>query len=89
MARFVITVEGEAQYINAALDSFARANGFKESIEPEAPTMIQVAEAAVNLYLRDTVSRYDSQQAANAAREAAIARSNAALNETTIVISVE
>ena len=89
MAKFVITVEGGSQYINAALDSFARANGFKESAEPDAPTMIQVAEAAVNLYLRDTVSRYDSQQAANAAREAAIAQSIAALDETTLVISVE
>jgi hypothetical protein len=89
MAKFVITVEGEPTYINAGLDSFARANGFKESDEPGALTMIQVAEKAVKQYFRETVSSYNSQQAANAAREAALLQSIAALDETTLIITVE
>jgi hypothetical protein len=89
MAKFIITVEGDAPYINAGLDSFARANGFVESEDPEALTAIQVAEAAIKRYFRETVSAYNSQQAAELARQAAIGQSILALDETTLVISVE
>ena len=82
----VIKIEGDEAVINAGLDSFARAFGYKDGQEVSKE---EIARDAIKHFIRNQVANYNSNIAAAQAVEAAVAQSNAALDSAKLSLSVE
>lgn len=81
-----LAITGPAPYIDAALDSFVKQNGWTEDSEL---TKEQKAREVLRAFIMQTVEAYNITQAQQAARDAAAAQTAAALDLTTMILTVE
>ena len=88
----IITIEisGEGAVIDAALDAFVKQNGWTEEVngEPNPVTKMDKAEAVLKSFFGQTVTAYQVNEAARVARELAAEESAAALDLTTMTVTV-
>lgn len=81
-----LAITGVAEVIDAAMDAFVRQNGWTEESEQ---TKEEKAREVLRNFIMQTVEAYNVNQAQIAAREAAAAQTAAALDLTTMVLTVE
>ena len=83
---FTLTLTGQEQIIDAGLDSFCRGTGWTDQSEI---TQEQHARDKIRDYIRDTAAAYNAVQAAEAARQAALTQTGAALGTLTLTLTTE
>jgi phosphoglycolate phosphatase-like HAD superfamily hydrolase len=79
-----LTLEGDSELIAASMNAFARAHGWTEESEI---TQSEHSANVIKAFLRESITAYTSNQAAEAARQAAIAQSTAAADMLTITLT--
>ncbi len=80
-----LAITGVAEVIDAAMDAFVRQNGWTEESEQ---TKEEKAREVLRAFIMQTVEAYNVNQAQIAAREAAAAQTAAALDLTTMTLTV-
>jgi hypothetical protein len=80
-----LAITGNEAVIDAAMDAFVRQNGWTEESEQSKN---EKAREVLRGFIMETVTAYNINQAQIAAREAAAAQTAAALDLTTMVLTV-
>ena len=86
MKSIVITITGDAAIIDPALDAFAKQHGW--TLESEK-TQEDYARDVLLRFIVETVSAYNSCQAAMAASQQAASQTQEALYNTVMTLSVD
>lgn len=81
-----LAITGDESVIDAAMDAFVKQNGWAEDSEL---TKEQKAREVLRAFIMETVAAYNVNQAQIAAREAAATQTAAALDLTTMTLTVE
>lgn len=86
-----LEITGNEQVIDAAMDAFVKQNGWVETLpngNANPQTKEQKAREVLRAFIMQTVEAYNVNQAQIAAAEAARAQTGAALDLTTMVLTV-
>lgn len=85
-----IEITGEETVIDAALEAFVKQNGWAEIVngEPNTVTQMDKAEQVLKSFFGQTVTAYQTNMAADAARQLAAEQAAAALDLTTMTVTV-
>lgn len=81
-----LAITGDAAVIEGAMDAFVKQNGWTEESEQ---TQEEKAREVLRAFIMETVRAYNINQAQFAAREAAASQTAAALDLTTMTLTVE
>lgn len=86
ITNLIYTIPLPEALVDMCVESFARGTGWRDD---SADTQLEHSRKALNEHVNSTISRYNSTQAAEAAREAVLAQSAAALGTIETTLTVE
>lgn len=90
----IYTIPLPLELFDSCVDSFARATGWSEPLEPavdydEEADKLEHSRKKLNEYVNSTITSYQAMAAAEAARVATLAAGSAALDSITTTLVVE
>ena len=86
MATLTYTIPVAGLGVEQMIGAFATHNGWKPD---SGITALEFSRLTLNRFVEDSISQYLALQAANAAREAALAQADGALGEVTTTLTIE
>lgn len=84
-------ITGDESIIDAAINAFVRQHGWTDEVngEPNPVTKTEAARTILLQFIMDTVTAYNTEQAAAAARIAAAEATETALYSTVMTLTVD